>query len=281
MITQRVLFPLSSHTVFFFFWLQKGFPPLRLHTGLFLLWLRKGFFLYDYTNGFVSFKIDQRPDLPFGTEIINSAAIYFDYNEPVITENSVHQVGFETITSNELINLCEGESYEGITYLEDTTLIDSLDFGVVIKVDQTSINVTPAIQLIIDTMITIGDPYDGIVYQTDTTLLFPFMDQNGCDSIVAINILVNPVGINTLDKKPISVKIFPNPISDISYFEIINANFTFGKIEVFNSIGQQVWQTNIYQNKFDFTKGQLSSGVYFYKIKLEDQSIFSGKFSIE
>lgn len=233
------------------------------------------------SNGFVSFLINQQPDLPFGTEIINSAAIYFDYNEAVITEYSIHQVGYETYTSNEIINLCEGESYEGVTYLKDTTLVDSLDFGVVIKVDQTTINVTPAIQLMVDTMITIGDPYDGVVYLSDTTLLFPFMDQNGCDSIVSINILVNPVGVNSLEKKSISVNIFPNPISDVSYFEIINASINLGRIKIYNSIGQQVRGTNIYQNKFEFSKGQLSPGVYYYKIELEDQTVLAGKFSIE
>src|SRR5690606_17103611 len=37
------------------------------------------------SHGYVSFFIKQRPQLPHGTVIDNSAAIYFDYNEPIIT----------------------------------------------------------------------------------------------------------------------------------------------------------------------------------------------------
>lgn len=46
------------------------------------------------SEGFVSFKIDQMPDNPFGTIIQNSAAIYFDFNPPVITNFTWHEVGY-------------------------------------------------------------------------------------------------------------------------------------------------------------------------------------------
>lgn len=42
------------------------------------------------SHGFVNFRIKQQPDLPNGTKIENTAAIYFDFNEPVIT-NTVQQ----------------------------------------------------------------------------------------------------------------------------------------------------------------------------------------------
>ncbi|MBL7825567.1 MAG: T9SS type A sorting domain-containing protein [Saprospiraceae bacterium] len=45
------------------------------------------------SHGFVSFRIHQVPDLPDGSKIYNSAAIYFDFNEPVITNTSVHTIG--------------------------------------------------------------------------------------------------------------------------------------------------------------------------------------------
>lgn len=40
------------------------------------------------SHGFVKFKINQKQDLPYGTVIDNSAAIYFDYNAPIITNNA-------------------------------------------------------------------------------------------------------------------------------------------------------------------------------------------------
>ncbi len=44
------------------------------------------------SNGFVSFSISRFPDLPIGTEIKNSAAIFFDFNAPVITNTTVHTI---------------------------------------------------------------------------------------------------------------------------------------------------------------------------------------------
>jgi len=51
------------------------------------------------SQGFVSFKIDQRPGVPLETQILNSAAIYFDFNEPVITNQTLHTVGIDYITA--------------------------------------------------------------------------------------------------------------------------------------------------------------------------------------
>jgi len=44
------------------------------------------------SHGFVKFKIGQKRDLPDGTLILNQAAIYFDFNEPVITNETSHLI---------------------------------------------------------------------------------------------------------------------------------------------------------------------------------------------
>ena len=46
------------------------------------------------SNGFVSFKIKQQADNPYGTLIENRAAIFFDFNPPVITNRTRHEVGY-------------------------------------------------------------------------------------------------------------------------------------------------------------------------------------------
>lgn len=45
------------------------------------------------SHGFVKFNIKQRPDVALGTQIENEAGIYFDFNEPVITNRTLHTVG--------------------------------------------------------------------------------------------------------------------------------------------------------------------------------------------
>jgi hypothetical protein len=44
------------------------------------------------SNGFISFSIDQKADLSVGSRIENSAAIYFDFNAPVITNTAMHTI---------------------------------------------------------------------------------------------------------------------------------------------------------------------------------------------
>lgn len=52
------------------------------------------------SNGFVTYYIDQLPDLSNGTKIENTAAIFFDFNEPVITNTTVHEVDDGIILSS-------------------------------------------------------------------------------------------------------------------------------------------------------------------------------------
>ncbi len=44
------------------------------------------------SHGFFKYKIKQQPDLPIGTMIYNKAAIYFDFNAPIITNETLHEV---------------------------------------------------------------------------------------------------------------------------------------------------------------------------------------------
>ena len=46
----------------------------------------------EASQGFVKYTINQKPDLPPGTTIANSAAIYFDFNAPVITEPWIYTI---------------------------------------------------------------------------------------------------------------------------------------------------------------------------------------------
>jgi uncharacterized repeat protein (TIGR01451 family) len=49
------------------------------------------------SNGFVKFKISPKNELPIGTIINNQAAIYFDFNAPVITNQTKHTLGEELL----------------------------------------------------------------------------------------------------------------------------------------------------------------------------------------
>lgn len=50
------------------------------------------------SQGFVSFRVKQRAGVPLETDIFNQAAIYFDANPPVITNETQHRVGESFVT---------------------------------------------------------------------------------------------------------------------------------------------------------------------------------------
>ncbi len=47
------------------------------------------------SHGFLLFTVDQLPDLPDGTQITNSAGIYFDFNAPIITNTAQHEIHYD------------------------------------------------------------------------------------------------------------------------------------------------------------------------------------------
>jgi uncharacterized repeat protein (TIGR01451 family) len=61
----------------------------------------------DGSQGFVQFSIQQAADNPDGTRIENTAAIYFDFNAPVITNQTFHTIGSKfvaVVSTNEALS---------------------------------------------------------------------------------------------------------------------------------------------------------------------------------
>jgi hypothetical protein len=51
------------------------------------------------SHGFVNFRIKQKTDLKLGSKINNTASIYFDFNDPIVTNTTLHTVGANTVIS--------------------------------------------------------------------------------------------------------------------------------------------------------------------------------------
>lgn len=52
---------------------------------------------YENSQGFVTFKIDQKKGLNIGTKVINGASIYFDLNPPIHTNKTLNTIGRKII----------------------------------------------------------------------------------------------------------------------------------------------------------------------------------------
>ncbi len=88
-------------------------PGVMSHSGIFrmygpriLEWTFDNIMLPDSfinepaSNGFVTFSVEQNENLPNGTMIDNSAAIYFDFNAPIITNVAHHEIQRELLTTS-------------------------------------------------------------------------------------------------------------------------------------------------------------------------------------
>lgn len=65
------------------------------------------------SHGFFQYRVQMKPGIPLGTQIFNRAAIYFDFNEPVITNYTFHTIGedFYTVAVEDV----KGEDGVGLT----------------------------------------------------------------------------------------------------------------------------------------------------------------------
>ncbi len=140
------------------------------------------------SHGFVKFRIAQQIDNPLGTVIHNKAAIYFDYNEPIITNETMH---------------------------------------------------------------TIGDEFIKVSYQ---------------------DVFVPGV----------SIKLYPNPFTELTTFEIsyengMSPDFETKTFHLFDLYGRLVRSEQFDGNKFQFQRNGLATGLYFFEIENNKELIIGGK----
>jgi outer membrane protein assembly factor BamB len=79
------------------------------------------------SHGFVDFRIRQQPGNPVGTEIFNQAAIYFDFNPPIFTNQTVHRIG-EDFIEMETVSIHKAETAPDALRLYPNPLRDQATF---------------------------------------------------------------------------------------------------------------------------------------------------------
>jgi uncharacterized repeat protein (TIGR01451 family) len=91
------------------------------------------------SNGFIQFEVEQMPSLSNGTVLENTAAIYFDFNAPIITNTSIHTINTNISPFNDIQQIILEDKLNirmypnptnGIVYI-DKMDNESLDFLVV------------------------------------------------------------------------------------------------------------------------------------------------------
>jgi hypothetical protein len=78
------------------------------------------------SHGFVSFRIRPKSSILPLQFIENTAAIYFDFNAPVITNTVTHRIEKPVYYDSIEVSICQGEYYSGHEILSDTIILDTI-----------------------------------------------------------------------------------------------------------------------------------------------------------
>jgi Secretion system C-terminal sorting domain len=92
--------------------------------------------------------------------------------------------------------------------------------------------------------------------------------------ITSVRFFENPT--QTMD-----VKVFPNPFSDYTHFEVIGAPQDNLQLEVFDLWGKKIKSLDFDQNQLDFERGNLDNGIYLFNIRQQNRIVQSGKIVVQ
>ena len=95
------------------------------------------------------------------------------------------------------------------------------------------------------------------------------------------NYISFPLSIAQLTDAQISVKVFPNPFSTIVTIMIdgINTSYTFELIDVTSRAVKKL--DDITTNRFQIERGDITSGVYLYRISVNHKALAYGKLVVD
>lgn len=134
--------------------------------------------------GFIEFKITAKEGLVPLTVIQNTAAIYFDRNEPIITNTTFHTIEKPVIHGYQKVDLCEGEEWNGVPYSDDIVLNESFSFLEYDSMSWTDIQIIPPFDSTFTQFICGNNPFEfyGEVYETTGTYYQTVSPAIGCDT---------------------------------------------------------------------------------------------------
>ncbi len=196
------------------------------------------------SQGFVEYVIRPKATVPFNTQINNTANIYFDFNEPIITNTTFHTIRKPVRYSSQHYQICNGDEIFGQIFNADTIFQEFFEFAEYDSIAFRHIQVLPTIELTLNESIVEGEFYEGVLIQNDTTLVFSNISMNGCDSITIVEIDAVVSGIdNTLSFD--ELEIFPNPTK--KNLIVQSHDVVIYEVQILSLTGKQIVNINLGQ----------------------------------
>ncbi len=221
----------------------------------------------EASHGQVNFSITPRADLLPGERIENSVEIYFDFNDPVLTNTVFHTIRKPVIAFSEHQDWCEGGVYAGIAIWQDTSIQFWTEFLEYDSVRFVHFNVLPNV-VTEDTLmigVEVGTYFENILILGDTTFTQSYENQMGCDSLVTY--FVN--GLTDINEKLFTqVKVYPNPVNNF-LLVLDHQNNENQAWELVNNLGIVIWRKQLDANEIldQISMASFPAGVYWLHVR--------------
>lgn len=115
-------------------------------------------------------------------------------------------------------------------------------------------------------------------------ITYTYTDSLGCINSAAADIHVSVcTGITGLTPAEMTVHSFPNPFHNSITFQLQNIDYiATGELVLYNSTGAEVIRLPFCDPVFTINRGNLSNGIYFYRLFINDHQLISnGKLAVE
>ncbi len=220
------------------------------------------------SHGYVGFEITPKATLIPGEIIENRVGIYFDFNDPIITNTVFHTIRKPVVGSSEHTDWCEGEEYDDFEITQDTAFQYVTEFIEYDSVHFVHLDVNPTSDSMVIAEVLVGEYLNDVLISSDTMFTSNFVNHYGCDSLVTYTVaaLTNIHGQENTG----NIQVYPNPFKN--QLHVLNhENGVVQHWTVANNMGQVIWRkTLVADTPLDpIDLNQLPVGVYWLKVNSE------------
>lgn len=195
------------------------------------------------SHGFVRFEITPSTHLIPGDSIENRAGIYFDFNDPIITNTVWHTIRKPVVASSEQTDWCAGDEYNGWEVSQDTTFQYSTEFIEYDSVHFVHLDVNPIADSMVMAEVLVGEYLNDVLINGDTIFTVSHINQLGCDSLVTYTVtaLLTSIHASNIYQQ---TKVFPNPVNGQLYI-LDHQNGEAQDWTISNNLGQVIWSKTL------------------------------------
>ena len=103
----------------------------------------------------------------------------------------------------------------------------------------------------------------------------------GVDSIYQIDLGLPPVVSVDEEEKVIGIKVFPNPVDEVLYFDLdfVGSNTVIG-MTIYDSLGKRIRSQSLEGKITSVQVDDLPAGTYIFTLKTENEFIQAGQFVV-